>query len=145
MPLFPKKEDEENRKIREKVKELRLLKGMTQEELAWHIGKSQKNYSDLERGRTEISASDLMYIATQLQTPIRYLLPVNVPEGEITADEWEILRDYRRMWREENQDLARKLMKEIADRETEQDLKAQKQEAKKELAKAGIKPKKKKE
>ena len=144
MPIFSHKEDEGNKRIREKVKEYRLLRGVTQEDLALHIGKSQKNFSDFERGRTELSASDLMHIAAQLQTPIRYLLPVNVPEGEIAAEEWEIIHAYRRMWKEENRDLARKLLKEIADRETEQDLEMQKREAEKEITKRGKKPKGKK-
>ena len=68
----PKEEDEANRQIREKIAEERLRSGLTQAELAGSIQKSQKNLSDMETGRTEISAADLMYIAGQLKKPVRY-------------------------------------------------------------------------
>jgi transcriptional regulator with XRE-family HTH domain len=130
-----KNEKEGNRRIRENVRRIRLDKSVTQEDLALRIGKSQKNFSDIERGRTELSACDLMEIAAKLDTPIRYFLPVNVPEGEISEEEWEVLSDYRRMWRVENQSLARTLLKEIADHETEEDLAKQKREMQAESAK----------
>ncbi len=84
--------------------------------------------SDLESERTRASAADLMCAAGQLGKPLSYFLPANFPEPDITEEECDVLRDYRRMWHEENRILARKLLRETADRETEQDLAQQRKE-----------------
>jgi len=116
---MPKKKDflEEVRKqdeeyfafVRKRIREAREERKMTQAELGRAINKSGVVISDLERGRTEVNAADLMKIAYVLEKPIKYFFPIHdVPsEEELTTEEWELVLQFRKL---ENHPELRKLL-----------------------------------
>ncbi|MBN1538289.1 MAG: helix-turn-helix domain-containing protein [Anaerolineales bacterium] len=55
-----------------KIKEARLERGLTQKDLADHLGKTAAAISDLERGKVQVTAGDLYHIAQLLNKPIEY-------------------------------------------------------------------------
>jgi transcriptional regulator with XRE-family HTH domain len=57
------------------IKQYREEAGVTQAELGSVLGKSNSNISDIERGRLEISASELGIIAEALKRPVSYFYP----------------------------------------------------------------------
>ncbi len=57
-----------------KIKELRIQKGFSQSKLGEALGKSHAAVSDIENGKTELSASDLPVIANHLDVPLSYFL-----------------------------------------------------------------------
>jgi len=126
--LFARKtqEDKFNRFLRQKIREAREQKGMTQEELASQIRKSRVFVSDIERGRTRITAVDLMGIAYNLEKPINYFFPVHVPtEGDLDNQEWELIHHFRRIGTNQAiRDLAINQVRQLADVATEADIKA---------------------
>lgn len=101
--LFQRQDEHKyNIYIREKIKEAREEKGMTQAELAKQIDKSQVNISNIENGRLEVSAVDLMGIAYILEKPVKYFFPVFVPsEGDLADYEWEVVHFLRKIGGEE--------------------------------------------
>jgi len=58
--------------IVKKVKEARLERGLTQKDLAKHLDRTSASISDLERGKVQVSASDLAKLAKYLNKPIEY-------------------------------------------------------------------------
>lgn len=143
MSIFSKlfnreEEDKYNRFIREKIREARVEKGWTQAELAKSVYKSQGNISDIEMGRLQVSAVDLMGIAYNLEKPIKYFFPMYVPtEGDLVPSEWEIIHQFRRIWGNEALErLAINQVKQIADASTEADLKADRDDRARERLKA---------
>ncbi len=80
--------------IGEKIRQARKEKGWTQSQLAEAVDKSQNNISDYERGRLEISAVDLMFIALALEKPITYFVPDRVrgaSPDDLTDKEKELI------------------------------------------------------
>lgn len=59
-----------NDEIVQRIKIFRMRAEKTQQDLADLLGKTAASISDLERGRVQISASDLSIIADYLQVPI---------------------------------------------------------------------------
>jgi transcriptional regulator with XRE-family HTH domain len=55
-----------------KIKAARIERGMTQKDLADHLGRTAAAISDLERGKVQINASDLYHLAQLLNKPIEY-------------------------------------------------------------------------
>ncbi len=53
-----------------KVREARIIRGFTQQNLADHLGKTPQAISEIERGNTQISAIDLHKLAELLSMPI---------------------------------------------------------------------------
>jgi len=98
--------------VRERIKEARKERGFTQAQLGKAIHKSGAIVSDLERGRTQVNAADLMRIAHVLEKPIKYFFPIRqVPsEEELTTDEWEIVLQFRKL--DNHPDLRKLLMAE---------------------------------
>lgn len=94
-----KTEEEYFEFVRKRIREAREERGMTQEELGNAIHKSRVIISDLERGRTEVNAADLMRIAHVLEKPIKYFFPIrDVPsEEELTTEEWELVLQFRKL------------------------------------------------
>jgi transcriptional regulator with XRE-family HTH domain len=66
-----------------KIREARKERGMTQENLAAHLGKTSAAISDLERGKVRVSASDLHLIAEFFNKPIEYFYGEQIGEKEI--------------------------------------------------------------
>lgn len=67
-----------NRFIRDKIRQARLDAKESQEDLAKALIKSRVTISDIERGRVEINASDLGFIAAHYDKPISYFFPPGV-------------------------------------------------------------------
>jgi transcriptional regulator with XRE-family HTH domain len=61
-----------NETIVKKIKDARIERGLTQKDLADHLDKTAAAISDLERGKVQVSASDLYKIAELLNKPIEY-------------------------------------------------------------------------
>jgi XRE family transcriptional regulator, regulator of sulfur utilization len=74
--------------LSEKIRLVRVQKGLSQENMADMMGLSTTAYGDLERGRTEVSVSRLENIARLLDVPLHELLGMQ-PE---TLSEVEWLR-----------------------------------------------------
>lgn len=66
--------DEQNILRGERVREIRKLRGLTQGELADHIGVSRPQFSNLERGATDTSLRSLVCLAQALGCTTDYLL-----------------------------------------------------------------------
>ena len=60
--------------LSEKIRQIRLRKGLSQENMADMLGLSTTAYGDLERGRTELSFSRLENISKLLDIPLPELL-----------------------------------------------------------------------
>jgi transcriptional regulator with XRE-family HTH domain len=92
--LFRKKysETDINHFIRVRIKQARTEANETQEDLAKVLGKSRVAVSDIERGRVEIGATDLTYIAHHYRKPISYFYPPIVSvQGKLSAIEEELI------------------------------------------------------
>ena len=69
--------------IVKRVKEARLEKGFTQQDIANHLGKTSAAISDLERGKVQVTASDLYQISQLLKKPIEFFYGEEYGEKEI--------------------------------------------------------------
>ncbi len=65
------------------IRAARNERGITQKELADHLGKTQATMSDLERGKVQVSASDLYQISLYLSKPIEYFYGEETGNKEI--------------------------------------------------------------
>jgi transcriptional regulator with XRE-family HTH domain len=74
--------------LSERIRQTRLQKGLSQENMADMLGLSTTAYGDLERGRTELSFSRLENISKLLDTPLPELLGFE----SMTLSETEWLR-----------------------------------------------------
>lgn len=66
-----------------RIRAARSERGYTQKDLADHLNKTQATISDLERGKVQISASELYEIAIYLNKPIEYFFGEEVGDKEI--------------------------------------------------------------
>lgn len=120
MALFqPKHEDKWNRFISERIKLAREEIGMSQDELAKAIYKNRVTISDYERGRTEVSASDLQHIAHALKKPVTFFYPDFVKirgakMDELDEREKELIQAFRGIGNEAAEILAIKHVRRIA-------------------------------
>jgi len=82
-----------NQYIRGKIKQARLEAQESQKDLADAMQKSRVSISDIERGRVEISAADLGWIAAHYDKPISYFFPsrVSIDKSELSALDEELL------------------------------------------------------
>jgi transcriptional regulator with XRE-family HTH domain len=98
--------------LREQIRTARKELHLTQAQLGKAINKSGVVISDLERGRTEVNAAELMRLAHVLEKPIKYFFPIrDVPsEEELTTEEWELVIQYRKL--DNHPDLQKLLMDE---------------------------------
>ena len=121
MALFGQKhQDKWNRFISERIKQAREERNMSQEELAKRIYKNRVTISDYERGRTQVSASDLQQIAYALEKPITFFYP-DFPKirgantNELDDREKELIRAFRRIGNNEAEILAIQHVRKLAD------------------------------
>lgn len=116
MKLWKRKEESKyNRFIRERIIQARKEKGMTQEELAKELYTSREVIANIETGRTEVSAVDLMGIAYILEKPIIYFFPLHIPtENELSGKEWELIHYFRKLGSETMENLLIHQAKEFA-------------------------------
>lgn len=76
-----------------KIKELRLKKGLTQQQMANAIGTVQTTYSGWEKDKREPSYDVLKQIANYLNVPIDYLLDNDIQMSETKIAKLERLLD----------------------------------------------------
>ena len=119
MKLFGKKEfneDKYNLYMRNRLREAREEKQLTQEELARKIFWSRVKLSDLERGRTQINTTDLLTLSSALEKPVAHFFPgQTAKEGELSAKELELVMYFRGIENEAMEDLLIKQAKQFAD------------------------------
>lgn len=72
--------------LSERIRQIRLKKGLSQENMADMLGLSTTAYGDLERGRTELSVSRLENIARLLDVPLAELL--GLESATLSETEW---------------------------------------------------------
>lgn len=72
-----------NKKIGEKIRQARVIANLSQENLAQELHISVGAYSNLERGKTEISVSRLLLISKLLKVPLSALLPESLVNKEV--------------------------------------------------------------
>ena len=61
-----------NELITKRIREARKERGLTQQDLANHLGRTAAAISDLERGKVQVGAVDLYHISKLLNKPIEY-------------------------------------------------------------------------
>lgn len=72
-----------NEFIVKKVKAARLERGLTQKDLAKLLDRTSASISDLERGKVQVTSSDLYKIAKYLNKPIEYFFGESFSGDEI--------------------------------------------------------------
>ena len=92
--------------LSEKIRQIRLQKGLSQENMADMLGLSTTAYGDIERGRTELSVSRLENVAKLLDVPLPELLGIDVSMSEtewLRQQNTRILAENRRLQNELDQ------------------------------------------
>ena len=92
--------------LSEKIRQIRLQKGLSQENMADMLGLSTTAYGDIERGRTELSVSRLENVAKLLDVPLPELLGIDVSMSEtewLRQENTRILAENRRLQNENDQ------------------------------------------
>ncbi|MGI5916792.1 MAG: helix-turn-helix domain-containing protein [Anaerolineae bacterium] len=95
--------------IRGRIRKAREEAGLSQRQVAEALGVAQVTISDLERGRTRVSAADLARLATILGKGVGYFYP-GVEPGEFSDAEETLLGLFRSlppMWQDHLLDTAR--------------------------------------
>jgi len=72
-----------NFEIAQRIRAARLQRELTQQDIAEKLGKTSAAISDLERGKTQVSASDLVTIYLLLGKPIEYFYGEDFSGNEI--------------------------------------------------------------
>jgi transcriptional regulator with XRE-family HTH domain len=88
-----------NTLIRGRIKEARVERAMSQEQLGTYLGKGRVAVSDLERGRVQAGAADLVIMARALGKPITFFYPsqsAGPDDSSLSAQEEEIIRLLRK-------------------------------------------------
>lgn len=98
--------------VLKKIKELRIAKGLSQDQMAEAIGVNQSNYGKVERGSSQITLNKLFEIAKKLEVPVFMLLynedkdewPFFDKESELTIEAFkkknELLEKENEQWKE---------------------------------------------
>jgi XRE family transcriptional regulator, regulator of sulfur utilization len=93
--------------LAERIRQIRLQKGLSQENMADMLGLSTTAYGDMERGRTELSVSRLENIAKLLDVALPDLLGFN--QVALSESDWlrqentRLLAENRRLHNELDQ------------------------------------------
>jgi transcriptional regulator with XRE-family HTH domain len=99
-----------NNLIVKRVKDARIKRGRTQKDLADYLGRTAASISDLERGKVQVTASDLYKISKYLQKPIEYFYGEDFG-GEQIQDLVKVLRSQSPEYRETTIEYIQKLIK----------------------------------
>lgn len=90
------------------IRKARKEAGLSQVELAKKAYFRQASISDIENGKREVSASELVYFSLALNKPILYFFPDQykgkIFEGELSSEEQEIISIINQM---DNDDIQR--------------------------------------
>lgn len=127
LSLWKRRDEDKYKKfIRGKIREAREEREMSQADLAKRIYMTQKNVSDLERGKKELDVSDLMSIAYVLEKPIAYFFPMHIlTEKDLSVKEWELIHFFRDIQNEAMEDLAIRQVKELAETSIKADIRTE--------------------
>lgn len=90
----------------ENLRKLRMSKGISQQKLADVLGTTQQSIYKYEKYKIEPDIGTLIRLADYFGTTVDYLIghtpsADNSQDLELSKDEWRLLRDYRRLSREE--------------------------------------------
>jgi transcriptional regulator with XRE-family HTH domain len=91
-----------NKKIGEKIRQIRVLRGLSQENVAEEIGMSHGNFGKIERGEIEVNSSKLIEIARVLKVS-----PADFFEDRTRPLVKEVRQEYGFATREELQTLSK--------------------------------------
>lgn len=69
--------------IGQKIKSARMKANISQGDLGKVLGKSHAAVSDIERGKTELSVSDLQKIASTLGLPLTHFIDAPTPSSSV--------------------------------------------------------------
>ncbi|HEV3175000.1 MAG TPA: helix-turn-helix transcriptional regulator [Stellaceae bacterium] len=103
--------------VGQRLREARLLAGLSQGQLGAHIGVTFQAVQKYESGENRLSASRLLAVAEILRRPVSFFfgdLSESIPRVEpasLTTKEIKLLRYYRRIGTEEARDWMLKLAK----------------------------------
>jgi len=141
--MFARKphEDKINGLIRERIRDARTERGLSQEDLARSIEKSRVAISDMERGRVQVSVSDLIFIATALEKPLSYFLPYSPLEAshaDLSPSEKELVYWFRHLGHAALENVAMSQLKTLAQSAIEQHEKEELGEIKKDAEARGL-------
>ncbi|MGO8913256.1 MAG: helix-turn-helix domain-containing protein [Bradyrhizobium sp.] len=104
-----------------RLKQARMIAGMSQEELGLGIGVSFQAVQKYEHGENRLSASRLFQAAKLLGRPVSFFfdeLQTTAPDKDVTTlsrDEINLLRDFRRIASENVRDHLLQVAKGVAD------------------------------
>lgn len=92
-------DDQVNKYIRERIRQVRTDVDDTQEDIAKRLEKTRVAVSDMERGRVAVSAADLVIISNYYKKPISYFFPemVKVGKGELSPLDEELIMLFREL------------------------------------------------
>lgn len=71
------------KEIGSKIREYRIMAGLSQTELGKRLSRSHAAISDIERGKTELTLTDLLAIAEYLNTPVVFFLNIQSGPGNL--------------------------------------------------------------
>lgn len=104
------------------IRQARRDEDLTQTELADLIYRNQAAVSDMENGKMVPNAITLMYMAGALSKPVGYFFPspwiFNPDTEDLSAQEQELLLQFRRIRGEEHRKIAVNQVRSLADLET---------------------------
>lgn len=90
-----------------RVREARKQLGISQRDLAKIVYRRQATISDIENGKSEPTASTLLYLSYALQKPIGYFIPFGIVElelNDLVPKEQELIFQVRRLMHETDDD-----------------------------------------
>ena len=90
-----------------RIRELRLEAGLSQQALGDAIGTSKMTISDLERGNIRLDLDYMRRIARALEVAVADLLPVTDNPGALTIEERRLVDQYRAANEDQREQLSR--------------------------------------
>lgn len=99
----PPKPDSFTKPMGERIRQARLEKGWSQEELAERIYRRRASLSEMETGKMEVDASTWFLLALNLEKPLIYFLGdkwrymLGAKNLEMTSEQQEILKEFNRL------------------------------------------------
>lgn len=90
-----------------RIRELRLAEGLSQQALADRIGVSKVTISDLELGKMKLDTNYMRRIAGALGVQAADLLPLSDNPGALSADERRLIEQFREATEDQREQLRR--------------------------------------